>query len=280
MSFNVKARAFRPFRRIEVFDGRSLKGYWPRDANTSPLYAPPRFQEEVYFWHESDLGLITNSIDLPLFYAHGFFGVRPGDFRSARLSSLPDLEAVGEAEISGRPCIVLREQTNQPGEQLRRATYYVDVERDGAIVRTEVHGVNDSLQDVTAIDYTRTDRGWMPASWSCTFYEGSVNPAKNRVLRVYTLSVVEITWDPVVSAGDFQIPLRPGMIVRRRDRNHERLIVASDGETLEPLQGSGKGGANQTSTGHASWPLLVIGLNGVGLAVLAACLLYLRRRRT
>lgn len=270
-SFNMTSRAYRPFVRTEVFDGQGLKGHWPRAENTSPQYTPHRDQEEVLFWKEDDVGLVTNSVDLPVYYAHGLYGIQPGELSAASLAGHRELVLAGRVEKGGVVERSILAETDVGG---RSINYHVDPARGGAIIRRDIVREGITLESLE-IEYADGEHGWLPARWISTHYSGSKNPERYRVLFRYTLTVDEIEFDPVTAQADFQIPLQPGMIVLRRDRDFTKEQVAPDG-SLVPYSPLTDGANANGSTARG----IVVLINILMVCVVAGVMVVRRRKQT
>lgn len=258
MSFNIKRGAFRPFVRKEVYDGNRLMGHWPRDENTSEIYTPEPDREDVIYWQESDLTLIANSNDLPIFLAHGLYGCKPQNLIEASLTDNPNLRIDGTTDHQGETAVILSEIPDPSNPFQKQVTYYAVPKWSGAIVRVE-SSRDGILFDTLEIVYSQSADGWMPSQWETVYYKGTKIAKNNTPDTTYTMMVDSLDLHPTVTAKDFLIDLQPGMIVARNDLGGEKQRVAPDGQTLQHYFPGSK-----AATGAGS-----VGLR-VGLAIIVA----------
>jgi hypothetical protein len=268
VSFNIKKEAFRPFVRREVFDGSGLKGHWPRVENTSEIYTPEAEKEDVVFWRANDLPLIVGTNDLPVFLSLGLVGCNPGAFNEMRLAAQKSLQIYDELTFQEQPCAVIRDDGPSDLSSNRRVTYYVSTTHDGAILRVEFARGNTVFETVD-VTYGHSERGWMPIAWETCVYSGDPNPSRNEIMTSYSMRVDRIDFEPEVRDEAFQVQLKAGQIVLRRDANFKKMRVTDSG-TLDTLDPSPK------AVVHSRIYLRLVVLLAVNGLILA--LLILRRR--
>jgi hypothetical protein len=195
---------------ISVFDGAACKGAMPRDENTSPDFTSPASQPDVTICTGNLKTLGFEPVYWPIFSAHGIITAYGDSAFPGKLSPSQDKESFlvqGEGVRSGRPCLVLRTEPREGG----RTSYdelWVDVARDSAVVR-QLQVVNDVPITDQEVDFQEVSGSWLPSQWTFTARVG------RRTIYTERLRVDEVEVGPAVSKADFQIDVRPGMLVEQ-----------------------------------------------------------------
>jgi hypothetical protein len=253
VSFNVRSRAFRPFVRIEVFDGERPVGHWPREANTSPHFTPGRSYADVIFWGPGERTAMW--IDLPVFYAHGLVSVHPKDWRSGGLAAASPQRGADERMIDGDACLELQVKHNR--STLR---FYVAERLDWLPRRVEHENLRGGLSNRVDIDYEQTPEGWFPRSWRVIDFLGDPEESKNRILKEHRLTVVQRELNLATRPEEFRIALQPGMVVNRRDLpEFTKQRVDNEGK-LVPFSGFVR---QEAAPLRWRWLVLINGIAGI-----------------
>jgi hypothetical protein len=227
VSFNVRNRAFRPFVRTEVFDGKHQIGHWPRDANTSKFFTPGESYADVTFWGSGEVPVSWT--DIPVFYAHGLLDVVPQNLQSAGLEAADELSLQDDVMmIDGYACLELRLQRGQ--QSLR---VYVAEALDWLPRRVEHYNVFGGMSTRVDIEYEETAEGWFPSSWRAVHFVGAPDATKDTILKDHRVTVARRELDLATRPEDFQVELKPGMVVNRRDLpEFEKQRVSSEGKLV------------------------------------------------
>jgi hypothetical protein len=214
--------------------------------------------------------------DLPVFLSLGLYGVRPGRLLEAGLFDRESLRLMGAANVRGKPCAIVVDEPQGGDSGGKTVTYYVAPDWDGAVVRleTSMHG---ALFEILDIDYAESAAGWYPTNWQMQSLTGNVDPAKNELRNTRTLHVQHFDTNVEFNPEDFQISLAPGMVVLRRDAGMQKLRVAEDGLTLEPLRPVA-GPNDMMNFTELAWRA-GMGIGVLGLIVATGVLLNHRRRK-
>ncbi|HEY9870738.1 MAG TPA: hypothetical protein V6D08_16345 [Candidatus Obscuribacterales bacterium] len=228
-TFNFTTLKFHPLAVVQVFDGRMTKRHFPRQSNPS--------SSSGY----ADMGLVKNGNtvdivvnDYPVFLARGFIGVSKTLSAAKKPTTLsPTPAAFTITERAPQMCrnvqcrvVRIRHKDDPAGcfEEL-----FVDRTLTSAVLRMDVytHGV---LSD--RLDIVYDDKGMVPQKWTSTLFEGD-----SRVSASEQLTVKRAWVNPELQAGDFDIPLTPGMRVIVGDAvtyQHADYKVTADG-SLVPI---------------------------------------------
>jgi hypothetical protein len=122
------------------------------------------------------------------------------------------------------------------------------------------------------VEYGNTNNGWLPERWVGAYCRGRNKIDVSGSLRVAELSINQ-SFDPV----EFDIPLRPGMIVEKSESDRvgktRKYRVASDGHTLMEITGQ----KAEESSWRRIWIWLFIG--SILLAG-ATCLVAILKKRS
>jgi hypothetical protein len=258
---------------INTFDGSAFKGFAPRQENTGNGYTPSLVNPDIALGG-TDLTNYSGQFFLwdeyPMFFAHGIFNTAPDAKFSLKKSVDPTLLRVhGHSLQDKQPRVVLRTASNESGEF---DEIWVDLERSAAITRW-INYRPDRVAAVTDIQYQETPQGWLPLTWTMTFYEkkdwidASYN---NRVVKV----VVNGGLDPAELALERE--KKPGMVLI--DQDGTLFIVEADG-SLSPL----RLGPDGQPIGRLNWFWYglweLLGLGGLGLAFWAIAHYLVKKKK-
>ena len=254
--FSERKKDFGPRWKVTVFDGSTVRVH---DAAVSAKRADYGEAQWEFAIHP-DSEQFLEPFDCPVFFAHGVqavFGVA-----AARLMNRPlhseqyVLHDRGVAK--GRDCVILRSSPAQATPRVDE--YWVDLERDGAILRwRQLQNATGELFIEAEIDYQQTPHGWYPGGWHYAIYEGNGN-----LLQANTVAVTEFAMNEALDKEAFSLEPRPGMFLA--DNVKGRLFyVASDGSVVNPPPRSAGGRARLDRRG---WLLfaLAFAVLAVGLA--------------
>ncbi len=206
-NYHTNTGKFYPWVKEHTFDGSVARGAGPREKN--PIHG----SKQPEFWVISgNMRFEEFRTDFhPIFFGHGriytiFEPIIPGKLRNK-----PDPEYLyvhGTGVQDGRTCLIVRTQT------LKTVTtsfdeYWVDTARQCAILRQVGYCNSKRSSDIT-IRYQKTSAGWLPESWGLQIYSGG------NLLYTDNMRVEKIDLDPAIQDADFQMEIKPGMIVEER----------------------------------------------------------------
>jgi hypothetical protein len=204
-----------------LHDGKNLQLFSPNSQN--PRSHKGEYKGQSY---HVDLVLHGSNYDrpffetqhLPLLFGHGLTSaIDPRDGLKMSMRG-GQWRAIGHAEAAGRRMVVLR--SVPIGHTSIYNEYWVDVERDSAIVRWTVSS-DDVPASITEIAYEARNSLWLPSEW---VYRGYVGGNLDRVDRI---TRVLVTLEPAVSRSDFSITPSSGMVVHDRSNGDQLLVVDS-----------------------------------------------------
>lgn len=204
--YHLNSGKFVPLVKESTFDGSVAKGALPREQNPGLGKTTPEFSVASGNMKTEEF----RTDYLPIFFGHGriyavFEPIIPGKLRN---KPDPDyLYVHGTGVQDGRTCLIVRTQS------LKRNTtsfneYWVDTARESAILREVSYSNDKPMHDIT-IRYHKSSAGWLPESWHLRVYSGSLLYSDN--MRVEKLDL-----DPPIKDADFQMEIKPGMIVEER----------------------------------------------------------------
>jgi hypothetical protein len=208
----------------------------------------------------------------PIFQAHGVIRAHgswllPGEFNIKPNKELFHIH--GKIIHEGQVCLVIRTYpVNTCYDE-----FWVDQKRDGAVVR---HLQCDQKGPHTDADiqYQQTKGGWLPRSWTLT-----CRTPTGRIWSQERIKVTELQVEPEIHGADFDIPIEPGMLVKKahiRPSGGPVTVADLSAETYYRVSESGHpteviidGGAERPRYFASSWwtctwvALLVGALAGV-----------------
>jgi hypothetical protein len=217
---------------------------------------------------------------LPVLFACGLLWVpRQGADIGQRLDP-DDFRVHGRAIHDGRKCVVLRtfpltSVAFKPFEE-----YWVDPDRDSAIVRYAYYmdtGQKPKIQWDIDISYQQTAHGWLPLRWKLQSFGG-----RTGLDGVFRRNVDTIVVDPPLDDSTFQLQPEPGMIVAEYNMdtdqngntshsNEKRSRVAEDGR-LTPL-------GTRMGPAASEWSIAWYGFIVAPILALSLIAWFLYRRR-
>lgn len=219
---------FVPHRTTHLFNGKMNKTYEPRESNTSNVYTPSPEQPDLLISEGGGGSPVFFQVeDYPIGWACGsvyFRGMVPGSLRSPNKSD--DIRFHGFGTIEKSECVILRTSISDPVTQVWRE-FWVDRARDSAILRC-IGYFEGRLDFQIDAKYRIQDGLQLPSSWRCTYYES------DSIYQEFDLRADEIVINPSVEESDFDVPLKPGMVVTYPATGLSG-VVAQDGQTLLPL---------------------------------------------
>ena len=248
------------------------KEHWtvaPRPANG---LAVGDFDAEIVTGNLNEMGFTAE--EWPLFISHGFVPGLHSHIVPGRFTPKVEEEEFyyhGSAIHAGRTCTVIRTELDHiTGRSFDE--YWVDMPRGGAVLRQLAY-VNGAAGWDLDMKYEDTPVGWLVAGWTTSY-----RPAGSTA-RIFEMRVSERELDPEVAPVDFQVPLEPGMKVKRINRggNPDSIIVpTSESEQEFVVDNSGKlrqTGGTPISKSYYWWVI------GGGVAVVLLVLAWLVRGR-
>ena len=199
---------------IYTFDGKEIKSLKPREKN--PTMSPKA----------PDMGIVSGNVKnffflmdcKPIFFAHGRIYTPTEQIVPGQMRNKPDLNSLhihGTAVHEGRSCLIVRTQTFQMGGNIGFEEYWVDLERDGTIVRYGSYsGKKLTCDQDMVIHYNmhQTD-GWFPSDWRWTVFD------HGKILYYRDVRVTKMKINPVMSDADFAIESHTGMIIQEVKRH-------------------------------------------------------------
>jgi hypothetical protein len=202
------SQVFAPHRQIDIFDGKEVKSFEPRDENRRDVYSPSARQPEL--WINKDLHLVLDKMDSPVFWSAGYVPARMSrELFSGSQRSVP-LHYYGKGTNDNREVVVLR--TAQAEDQFAIFDeYWVDIGRRSAIVKF-MRYLRGKINVQIDVVYDDTLSGWLPASWTLT--ENGLSPRNmGKVIRSAHFTVKERTINSQIPPDAIQVQSKPGMIV-------------------------------------------------------------------
>jgi hypothetical protein len=195
-----------------VFDSQSSYTAIPREENASAGYIREPSEADVTI-SKNDAGYrplkAVNAYWLsPLLIAHGIVPQLAAAPSFVDKLDIDDFIAQGQAVYDGKPCLVLRTFPTPAGTAKCFDEYWVDLTRDSAVLRHSQY-INDKLLTDAEIVYQQTSRGWLPQRWVGTTRDYT----KGNIINLTRLNVQEFNIDPLVSDRDFQVDIKPGMLI-------------------------------------------------------------------
>jgi hypothetical protein len=196
---------------FNVFDGKRHATFDPRELNTSPVRKPGPMQPDVYLENRKEAWSVFGCPDYPILFAHG---IVPPTSGKVDLLALRDdacwrwITQTGTGEIGGRNCVILHYRNpNDLGRVYNE--YWVDLERESAVVRWTSYSSGIGARPTLEIQYRQTEHGWLPERWLMIV---GADSAEHRFID--ELRVVAFDPEPIVDSKTFSTQPEPGMIVR------------------------------------------------------------------
>ncbi len=207
-NYHLNTGMFYPWEKEDTFDGSVAEGAMPRQKN--PIHGSKQPEFRVVSGNMKFQEFRTDFF--PIFFGHGriytvFEPILPGKLRN---KPDPDyLYVHGTGVQDKRTCLVVRTQTLRSGTT-SFDEYWVDVERESAILRYVSYSGNKPSRDIT-IHYRKSSAGWLPERWRLQIFGGG------SLLYSDDMHVEKVDLDPAIDDGDFKMEIKPGMIVEERE---------------------------------------------------------------
>lgn len=272
-SFSVPMLIWCPSFKVEGFDGSHFWTYAPKDGRNSSEQCPNRHKVDIAI--QTDHRTVWNftAFDQPVLMAHGLFPLS-GVFEHRNLRGLSvdhlTLQSVGTARIDQRVCWVAR--ALPPGSDRAEPGYdqfWIDPQRQSAVLRWERY-FRGKIYARLEIDYQETAHGWLPRGWKTTWYKAEVDPPT--VVSMYRTIVEELKVNESPKRSEFEMPLKPGMLILDKTADYRTYRVAADGKTLEDFRP--RNAPPPAQKGSTYTTLLIV--NGIILALLGSAFVYRR----
>jgi hypothetical protein len=284
-----RAKALSPRVSVIAFDGRDIMTAMPRDRNTSSVHTPGPLDPDLMVSRgakkRNPLNAVIALYQAPLLFAHGFVPQYAQPPAFDRPPDVDDFIVRGQATRDGRPCIIVKTFPLHQSSQTSWDEYWVDVERDCAVVRQLGYKNDKPIVDLE-ITYQETKQGWLPQRWT-----GTTRNQKGIVLNVTRQRVKEFVIDPAASDADYRLEAGPGMIILEDDYDSPKEAQTGPGFRRKTFRVAENGswkelvivnGAEQPSEEQVSWirrHWLGLGLGLLGALLLGAGGLWVVRRR-
>ncbi|MCI0461267.1 MAG: hypothetical protein L0Z62_30335 [Gemmataceae bacterium] len=202
-----------------TFDGQKV---W----TTSRLFEGGK---EVKKPDQPDVAILSGKMDwtpmdlklLPLFAAHGIVvigekdQILPGKWQFEPDTTL--LSVHGRGAYDNRTCLLLRTHPLASGEAAYFKEFWVDPARESALVRIVDYLGRHPTTELN-IQYQRTKDGWLTKGWNGTRRRWSTGFKTSTPVYYTRFQVTEIILGPTVDEKDFQLEIKPGMLVRQIER--------------------------------------------------------------
>jgi hypothetical protein len=220
------------------------------------------------------------SIHWPLLFGHGIVpihGQRVVPDQLRRESDPEMLSFHGTSVQDGRVCRVLRSRSLK-GHGVIFDEISVDPARTSAVVRY-VQNLNGRPFVDMAIKYKESPMGWLPASWKFSIFHSS-----GRLIFLEQLNVVSLQLAPTTTDADFELDLKPGMLLKETHfggssadqpgllNQEEKYFRVTDSGGLDEVTFSG---SQERRVAVRRWMYL-----SFGLLITLILLVVLRRRLT
>lgn len=191
------------------FDGKEIKYYHPRERNTHPDEWKDPSQCELGIGSGYMGGAAYSQNLWPMLLGHGTVPWYHKVPLPGQLKVVPDIDtmyALGRAVHRGRTCQTFRTQAKSESFE----EWWVDTARDGAVMRYTSYLRTYPHMDLD-IEYGQTAHGWLPKRWTFTIR----TPSTGKLEYEERMRVDQLLLDPGVTDADFDIEIRPGMLVAR-----------------------------------------------------------------
>lgn len=266
MSIFHPSAKFAPQHTTYLSNGESIKVYEPRDQNTSSSYTPSKAQPDLWIQSTAFGGAFFANEDIPIFWGCGIVWISAVNLKHLRFALEPrNYLFKGFAEIDGRRCVVLSSPNLLPKSQARYE-FWVDPDRNSAILRSQFI-LDGKVSHQTNVKWQELEGKWFPSSWRFDYFWNDKNGT--RLDHSVNLRVDRVVFNQRVTAADFDVTLKPNMVVRDVPKDAHG-VVGSDGKSLLPLS---------TLDNDNEWRLWhIILLTMIALAVVFLAGWYLRRR--
>jgi hypothetical protein len=196
-----------------AFGGKELQTAIPREANSSPAAPYPANAPDVVVTSGNLRSAGFVSEDWPLFLGHGFVPtlgdhILPGRFKPPAEEDAFFLH--GRGVHAERNCLVLRTQAAQHSG-VNFDEYWVDPGRDSAVLRQVAYVNGKAVIDLDVI-YQKIEESWLPQRWTVVRRDN-----RGQTIRLERMRLEEVTPNPPMKDSDFEVEIKPGMIIQRVD---------------------------------------------------------------
>ena len=222
---------FVPEQRTHLFDGEQIRVYTPRESNTSSAYTPSKEQPDLWIQTDSFEAAFNGNEDNPVFWGCGIIWVS-----ATRLKKLKfpiderNYLFEGFGEIGGRRHVVLRSPNLQPGNEVRYE-FWVDPDRGSTISRSR-YIQDGKLRFQIDADWDQHSGRWFPTKWAYSSNIPGRQPPKLETSFDY--KVDRVVFNPRVERSDFDVKLKPNMVVYDV-KEDSRGVIGPDSKSLLPL---------------------------------------------
>jgi hypothetical protein len=197
---------------VNTFNGNEFKEALPRAENDSAdrPFGAQRPELTIGTGDFRGVGAFVTE-NWPCLFGHGALPTlvdfpHPGELRLE-----PDAEMLsihGNATHDGRNCLILRAHP-QTYSVTTIDEYWVDVERGSAVVRYVTYSESQPVLDLQ-LTYEETPSGWFPEKWEVTRRQRG-----GKAFAVERMRVMERELNANTAEAEFDIPVRPGMVVQK-----------------------------------------------------------------
>jgi hypothetical protein len=229
---------------VSAYDGKKIQLYEPLADIPLKFRKEPFVEFSIMNENYNDY----EDLDLPIFLAHG---VIPSDrgrprFKQLRLPVPQDLlELRGTMRKEDREYLVVRaRRTYQRGGNTYE--YWVDREREGAIVHYKAYTHDQQLYSQLDISWQKQDWGFVPERWRFIWYY------RGHIRETWEAFVDEVRVNLEIPFEKFHLSPPPGTIVTLDEEPRRAFRIAADGETLVPFR--------EQENIRSSWPFYLIAL--------------------
>ncbi len=202
-----------PIRMKDVFNGSQMKCLIPKEENPGQYVSVTQPELTITSGNMKN-GEFKNEY-YPLFFAHGRIHtdrepILPGKLRHKIHSDYMYVHDTGV--LDERKCLILRTQplpefANKPFEE-----YWVDTERDSAVVRyVRYVGPKPLITFEIRVRYRQYQDSWLPDGWRWTTF------IKGKTLYYQEMLVAKVDRNPLITDADFEVgEIKAGMLVEER----------------------------------------------------------------
>ncbi len=225
---------FVPQHRTHLFDGEQIRVFTPRESNTSSAYTPSKEQPDLWIQGRSFAPAFSGNEDNPVFWGCGIVWVRATQLNKLKFPiDERNYLFEGFGEIDGRRQLVLRSPNLQAGNEVRYE-FWVDPERGSTISRSRF--IQDGkLRFQIDAEWGQLDRRWFPTRW--TYKSNTPGRGTETLETSFDLKVDRVVFNPPVERSDFDVKLRPNMVVYDAKTN-AKGVIGADSRSLLPLSAS------------------------------------------
>ncbi len=246
--------------RIHFFDGEQIRVYQPRDDNADWMREG---EVEVALQTSSfGQGMFFGGEDFPIFWGCGVVWIGTPDLKKLRFAvDERNYQFKGLGEIGGRPCVVLRSPNLSTGLDAFYQ-FWIDRSRGSSILRNQLV-VNGRPAFQTDAEWQQVEKRWFPAKWTCTVYLGRLPDGSPRLATSYECKVEKIRFNPEVDRSDFDVRLKPKMVVYDVKEN-QAGVIASDGKTMLPVSAMKQVSRGRMLRTFAIWAVVAASILAAG----------------